>query len=191
MELYQFLQEAKFDTGMNVIRKLKTLVGLDTSGDYGYTMAENNITSIVRTTTPPDTTNFSPANNIASEDSMIPIFAWEEDGVLYRFCEENTVFLNEDASNMFYGFKAATSIDLTGIDTSLTTNMKAMFEECQALQSIDVSKFNTSNVENLGWMFYNCKALTSLDLSSFDTSYVNEFSSVFGNIPNLVLKKLI
>ncbi len=176
---------AKFDTGMNVSRKLKTLVGLDTSGDHGYTMAENNITSIVRATTPPDTTNFSPANNIASEDSMIPIFAWEEDGVLYWFCEENTVFLNEDASNMFYGFKAATSIDLTGIDTSLTTNMKAMFEECQALQSIDVSKFNTSNVEDLSYLFYNCKALTSLDLSSFDTSFVKDFSSVFGNIYNL------
>lgn len=76
-----------------------------------------------------------------------------------------------------YAKSKASSIDLTGIDTSSFTDMSNMFYNAAAA-SINVSSLNTSNVTDMEWMFMGSKA-TSLDLSSFDTSKVTDMGGMF------------
>ena len=78
------------------------------------------------------------------------------------------------------------SIDLSGLDTSLVTDMRAMFSyPGPGLTSLDVSHFDTSNVTNMCWMFTNATGLDRLDLSGFDTTKVTDMSYMFTNCENL------
>ena len=87
---------------------------------------------------------------------------------------------------MFSECQSATSIDLSGFDTSKVTNMNTMFDSCYLLPSIDLSGFDTSKVTNMGNMFYRCSSLTSLDLSGFDTSNVTNMNFMFTYCKSLV-----
>jgi surface protein len=80
---------------------------------------------------------------------------------------------------MFYGCSSLESLDISGFDTSLVTNMNSMFFECNSLEILDLSSFNTSLVTNLNSMFYGCRSLEMLDLSNFDTSLVTNMNSLF------------
>lgn len=87
---------------------------------------------------------------------------------------------------MFYFCQCLKSLDLTCLDTSLTTDMSEMFGgECWYLTSINLSSFNTSKVTNMQAMFINCMGLTNLDLSNFDTSNVTDMSAMFGTCKSL------
>ena len=77
-----------------------------------------------------------------------------------------------------FGESQATSIDLSGFNTSNVTDMEYMFYESQAT-NLDLSSFNTSNVTDMQWMFFASKA-TSIDVSNFDTFLVNNMSFMFG-----------
>ena len=79
----------------------------------------------------------------------------------------------------FMGMWYATSIDLSGLDTSNVTDMSFLFVECEKVAALDLSGFNTSNVTNMAEMFTTCKSLTTLDLSGFDTSNVTNMSDMF------------
>lgn len=72
-----------------------------------------------------------------------------------------------------------TSMDLSGVDTSNVTSMRAMFDGDTALQSLDLSGFDTSNVTDMWGMFSDCRNLTNLDISGFDTSKVTDMYSMF------------
>ena len=52
-----------------------------------------------------------------------------------------------------------------------------MFSNSQAT-SLDLSGFDTSSVTDMSGMFFGSQA-TSIDLSSFDTSNVNDMSGIF------------
>lgn len=67
-----------------------------------------------------------------------------------------------DASNLFWGCKNMTSIDLSGFDTSSVTDMGSMFYGCSGLTSLDLSGFDTSSVICMEPMFYDCSGLTTL-----------------------------
>ena len=100
------------------------------------------------------------------------------------------IIANENMVNYFSNFDAITSIDLSALDTSKTTNMSAMFDECNSLTSLDVSNFDTSKVTYMGGMFFNCESLTNLEISNFDTSKVISMSNMFygcGSLTNLNL----
>lgn len=84
-----------------------------------------------------------------------------------------------DTKYWFADFTKCTSMDLSLLDTSNTTNMHRMFIDCYVLTALDVSNFDTSNVTDMGGMFVWCKALTTLDVSHFDTSSVTDMSSMF------------
>ena len=79
-------------------------------------------------------------------------------------------------SDMFY-WSMATTINLTGFDTSNVTDMSFMFAFCNA-SSLDVSSFDTRNVTRMNSMFYSTK-IPTLDLSSFDTSNVTDTKWMF------------
>ncbi|MBQ6282679.1 MAG: BspA family leucine-rich repeat surface protein [Bacilli bacterium] len=83
-----------------------------------------------------------------------------------------------DTRSAFMNSKA-TSIDLSGFDTSKVNNMSYMFYNSEAT-SLDLSNFDTSNVTNMAWMFYDSKA-TKINLGDFNTSKVSWIQSIFNN----------
>ena len=89
-------------------------------------------------------------------------------------------------ANWFYGCSMATSIDLSGLDTSNVTDMNCMFCDCGKLKSLDLSGFNTSNVKDMTQMFESDYQLESLDLSNFDTSNVTDMMAMFEECRSLV-----
>ena len=63
----------------------------------------------------------------------------------------------KNCGNMFRGFVHCREMDLSGLDTSRTTNMSCMFQDCSELRYLDLSHFDTSHVESMDFMFYhNC-----------------------------------
>jgi surface protein len=75
----------------------------------------------------------------------------------------------------------ATTLDVSGFDTSNVTDMAVMFSGCRDLASLDVSNFDTSKVTDMAGMFAYCKSLASLDVSNFDTSQVTNMGNYYTN----------
>lgn len=86
--------------------------------------------------------------------------------------------------NMVGMFNNCTSLvtiyGLDKFDTSLCTNMAAMFSRCQSLQSLDISSFNTGNVRFFSHMFSGCTNLSNITgIDSFETFNGVAFESMF------------
>ena len=71
----------------------------------------------------------------------------------------------QNATGMFLGCAALTSLDLSGLTTSGITNTKSMFEDCVALTAIYVSQ------NNADWTTYS--VIDSADMFSGDTLLPN------------------
>lgn len=118
--------------------------------------------------------NLGQATIVSTADSTTPIYMWYNpaDLTVYWWSDADNVYMNQDASKMF--MKATNtsinlvSVDLDGINTVMTKNMSAMFQDVSALQHINFANINTSSVEDLSYMFMNAAALTSLNLSGWD-----------------------
>ena len=83
-------------------------------------------------------------------------------------------------SYWFYQCANLKSIEgIEHLNTSETTDMRGMFNECSALRDLDVSHFDTKNVTNMYYMFRNCLSLRSLDVSKFDTGKVTDMGWMF------------
>ena len=93
---------------------------------------------------------------------------------------EGSIIANYDMSGYFLQFNHVKAIDLTYLDTSLTTNMARLFALCDLLTSVNLKTLDTSNVTDMSFMFAYCSELITLDLSNFDTSNVNDMTSMFG-----------
>lgn len=131
------------------------------------------------------------------------------DCVLYANADK--IYANANAEGMFRNFPALETIDLSGLDTSRTTNMNvffawdeslktvnlsqintsslveclSMFDTCKSINNLDFSNFNTSKVTRMDWMFADCSSLTSLDLSHFDTSSATRMEGMFYGLTGL------
>lgn len=113
----------------------------------------------------------------------------------------------------FYGSLASDFSFIKHMDTSESTNMSGMFEGCSAMNVLDISElntskvttmramfasinigvldfvnsiFDTSKVTDMASMFYGCSGLVTLDLSRFNTSRVTDISNMFSNCSSLV-----
>ena len=92
------------------------------------------------------------------------------------------VSLPKDATAVFANLPNVTEIKgLENLDTSETTNMTHLFDDCYDLISLDLSKFNNSQVTDMSYMFKDCKKLSSLNLNNFNTSQVTNMSGMFNN----------
>ena len=90
------------------------------------------------------------------------------------------VSLPKDATAVFANLPNVTEIEgLENLDTSETTNMTHLFDDCYDLISLDLSKFNNSQVTDMSYLFKDCKKLSSLNLNNFSTSQVTNMSSMF------------
>ena len=108
-----------FLPGTTFNSKIKTLAaGTNTT----YNTQDTLIKGIVWLYTAPSSTNMAEANIVSTEDSEVPIYAWFEDEQIKLYTAATTIYANENASQMFYYLKKVENIDLTGIDTSNTTN---------------------------------------------------------------------
>ena len=166
---------AIMDTGITVNKKIKTLAGTDIS--VGDEAVDSNIKHIVRARELPN--NITDNNKISKEDSLVPIYAWYDNGTIYYYTEVDTIYLNENSFGLFSNLSKLENIDMDIFNTSMVTLMPSMFYGDESLKKLDVSKFDTSNVTNMYALFYDCKSLTELDLSNFDTSKVINMSGMF------------
>lgn len=119
-------------------------------------------------------------NIVSTDESNVPTYIWFDNGTLYYYSIANTIYMNKDASTMYYGFKNLSSIDFTSIDTSKTQNMGNMFRDSSSLGTLDLSSFNTSNVVDMRDMI-NGTNISSINVSSFDTSKVIYFQGMFNS----------
>ena len=90
-----------------------------------------------------------------------------------------------NATSMFHGCTALTSINALNFNTSNVTSMTNMFYNCSKLQTLNLSNFDTSNVTSMGSTFLGCTNLTTLDIGNFDTSSVTNMGYMFNNCNNL------
>lgn len=90
----------------------------------------------------------------------------------------------EDMSYMFAG-TSAQYIDLSGLDTSRTTNMKGLFQESEII-NVNLGSINTSKVKDMSYMFFDAYKLISVNLSGLNTSNVKDMSNMFGGCRNII-----
>ena len=84
-----------------------------------------------------------------------------------------------DATNMFNGCTALTSINALDWNTSKVSKMNYMFSNCAKLTTLDLSSWKVDNVTDMSFMFRNCNSLTTLNLSNWNTSKVSNMSYMF------------
>ncbi len=106
---------------------------------------------------------------------------------------EGSIIANYSMRRYFYGFINCTSIDLSYLDTSLTTDIAYMFastyllgEEMSLKNVIFGNHFNTSSVTNMSSVFLGCSSLTNLDLHIFRTSKVETMFQMFMGCESLL-----
>ena len=143
-------------------------------------------------TAPP---NIAAAVVISTNDSAYPIYVWYDAAqkTILWWSEADISYANEDASQMFMGINFQNShnvqlLDLRGINTSRTKNMRFMFtEQYQHVKHIDLSEFDTSRAENMRHMFSDLTESHGaihivpdlIDFSKFNTKNVKDMSYMF------------
>ena len=108
---------------------------------------------------------------------------------------QDKIIANYDMESYFYNFINLTSIDLTYLDTILTTDMNGMFMGSTSLTELNLSKFNTSNVMDMSFMFagnlFGGSGAIDMNLTNivfgddFNTSKVTNMRSMFLRCSNL------
>ena len=125
-------------------------------------------------------------NVVSAHNSPIKVYMWETDDSVLYYSSSPVIYMNKNSGGMFYetGFK---SIDLSGFDTSIVTDMHYMFEYCENLEEIDLSMFDTSHISDMGSLFYDCENLKTIYVSNtWDISNVDNTSEMFLNTYDLV-----
>ena len=166
---------ATLDTGSNVGTKLKKLANPNMEYPSSWSTDEN-VTSIQRANQLDGTKT---TEIISNTESLKPVYAWYDNGILYYYTEANMIYLNDNSEGLFCNYKQVTSIDLSSFDSSKVTNMSWMFGGSSNLSNIDLTAFDVSNVTNMNMMFYDLRKLEVLDLSMWDTSSLENPSYMF------------
>ena len=122
------------------------------------------------------------ATDISKErDGSVMAVVNGQDAVVYS---EGGTLAPSDSSLLFVDWNAgspiafqAESLDLRGLDTSIVTDMSAMFREIQ-INELDLSLFDTSNVIDMSSMFGDAQ-IENLNLSSLNTTKVTSMEQMF------------
>ena len=125
------------------------------------------------------------------------------DGVTYRTCLRNYngamncgtiqtltleegVILGANCTNLFQNNNNLVSIDMTGADSTSTTNMQGMFANMKLLEKITLGTLDSSMVTNVSYMFYKDPVLTEINgLSLLNTSKATTMAYMFQDSPKL------
>ncbi len=180
---------AKFDVGETVNMKIRAMSNEPDLENHQYKTDRNQIiTGFVHSETLPSTLDINDSKNILSaSDSAETIYGWFDDGVIYFYTDADDIYLNEDASKMFYALNKLYDINsLKYIHTDLTTDMSSMF--CTYDLPIDTtepfSTWNVSNVTNLSDFFdvMNGNIADASGLANWDVSNVTDMSWFFNSM---------
>lgn len=89
-------------------------------------------------------------------------------------------------SSLFSGCSSLEEADVTGLCTSLCTDISAVFNSCSKLKKIKgLDTWDTSNVTNMPSTFCRCSSLEELDLSSWDFTNCNVCSGFLAGAVNI------
>lgn len=134
----------------------------------------------------------------STADSEMPEYLWYDapSKTVFWWSDADTVYANEDSSNMFSGLGDVERIDMTGINTSRVKNMSSMFYSGKNLyKHIELGSFDTSNVEDMSYMFTTngkktMENIDPIDFSRFNTSKVKNMEHMFSNsfLPSLDIR---
>ena len=178
-------KNAVFDVGTEVNKKIKLLAGNTLDNSKPLNRSENkdeNITSFMRSTVEPTSSNKEAKNTVSAQDSELPIYMWYESGTLYWWSEDDTPSLNADSSYFLVSLEKLTSIDTVSMfDTSHVTNLDFFFENDLKIANIDaVSSWNTSNVTTMNSIFSGLRKIENVNaLINWNTSNVTNLDSLF------------
>ena len=171
---------AYFKTGSEVNVFMKKLAG---NNNPTISMGDTHITSFSRKENIPN--EYKKEDYIIStSNSNYPIYMWyekenDDTGKIYWYSEANNVYTNEDASHMFRLLQGNKNLNLTGINSSKSKNMRYMFAANTELESLNLSNFRTDSATDMFAMFQSMAKLTKLDLRSFNTSKVTTMNRMF------------
>ncbi len=174
-------KEATFDTGTKFQSNISSLKNY-------YSGVVEHIKRADSLPNHPIHTYYNSLYNIFSlSNSQYPIYGWYEtsDKTIYYYSELDKIYMNQDAYQMFSYLEDVKTIDLTGIDTSKTTNMDYLFKSDPNLTELDVSNFDVRNVTTFYGAFKYLRSLRRLDLSSFETTSANKIAEMIGGCDNL------
>lgn len=173
--------EAVFDVGGTVNVKMRTLTGETDIIQWKAASKNTAITGIVRSATLSNMIDTNDEKYIFSAaDSPVPIYGWYNDGIIYYYTDADDIYLNEDASHMFFALESLSDIrTLVNFKTSRTTSMEAMF--CASTTAITdlepIRNWDVSNVTNMNSFLSVDANISSLDpLKDWDVSSVNDFA---------------
>ena len=174
----------------NVIQNETTVPSSSSSTFLNTEVLRNQIESITieKNNIVPSDAKYSKDISSKQDGSVMLWYTDKDNNNLYEVSiggENGMVKVNTSGSGMFAYLDNVDTLDLTGLDTSNTTDMSHMFRDSAKLTSIDLSNFNTSKVIYMNNMFNNCTSLTNLNLNSFDTSKVVYMNNMFYNCTSL------
>ena len=174
----------------NVIQNETTTPSSSSSTFLNTEVLRNQIESITieKTNVVPNYAKYSKDISSKQDGSVMLWYTDKDNNNLYEVSiggKNGSVEANTIGSGMFAYLENVDTLDLTGLDTSNTTDMSHMFRDSKKLTSLDLSNFNTFKVIYMNNMFYNCTSLTKLNLNSFDTSKVVYMNNMFYNCTSL------
>ena len=174
----------------NVIQNETTRPSSSSSTFLNTEVLRNQIESITieKNNIVPSDAKYSKDISSKQDGSVMLWYTDKDNNNLYEVSiggKNGSVEANTIGSGMFAYLENVDTLDLTGLDTSNTTDMSHMFRDSKKLTSLDLSNFNTFKVIYMNNMFYNCTSLTKLNLNSFDTSKVVNMSHIFDGCSNL------
>ena len=175
----------------NVIQNETTQPSSSTSTFLNTEVLRNQIESITieKNNVVPNDVKYSKDISSKQDGSVMLWYTDKDNNNLYEVSiggKNGSVEANTIGSGMFAYLENVDTLDLTGLDTSNTTDMSHMFRDSKKLTSLDLSNFNTFKVIYMNNMFYNCTSLTKLNLNSFDTSKVVNMIFMFNNCSSLI-----
>lgn len=89
-------------------------------------------------------------------------------------------------AQMYYGCSQIKEVDLSGWNTSNTTDMSETFYSCRGLTEIDVTNLDTSNCSEMYGLFAGCHELKKIiGIEQLDTSKNINFTNMFSNCQKL------
>ena len=175
----------------NVIQNETTQPSSSSSTFLNTEVLRNQIESITieKNNIVPSDAKYSKDISSKQDGSVMLWYTDKDNNSLYEVSigsENGSLEANTNGSGMFSYLDNVDTLELTGLDTSNTTDMSHMFRDSTKLTSIDLSNFNTSKVIYMNNMFDNCTSLTKLNLNSFDTSKVIYMNNMFKNCTSLI-----
>ena len=183
-----------------VTNRVPTTATLKTGIDFLSTIRSvdtlGNTRKFKRSSTAPAT---GVSTKIASiPTSEMPVYLWYDAPLqtVFWWSDADTVYANEDSSQMFAGLGGVEKIDMDGINTSRVKNMSYMFHSGSGFyKEINLASFDTSNVEDMSYMFATIKKkiminIDPIDFSRFNTSKVKNMEGMFSGsfLPSLNIK---